>query len=440
MVESLRESDITTEIVWDPKEYKFDNTENEIKKANTPDNEWSPDDPKQSEYQNRDNWEYTDTTYEDVGSSRTADNNWLTVDEYATTSAFNIRNLVSNESDIPDSEKGEIIRIINNLSDFEKIIIVGCTDGSPINTEQAKRYNQNKFEEIRTQYIQAGWTCPQLKDLLSDNNDPQNKVLWYRRAMEWVLSLNLNQNQIKKVKIDAKPWNNLNDPNERGFDINIDYSDMTTEIGIEVWNLIQKIYWDLVDQDFGTSWSEWNYEYVLRTTKFSTDVQNLRTQLYQQLLGNLWNNVNSEDSEKKAFIDREVRKYLGVARFLIPYYDSANWLTHESEKISRKDYYLIKLSKQLNKDEFQQVLEWGPNALNIIWNKTLKDQKDEKWNPITVNDFVKNNNINAVDNSCLNWDANPYHYKNGDTHNRAWRRLSKDDYILLGMYFELQKN
>ena len=433
----------------DVKKVTFPETEEATKEAqnkqNNLNNNWSPDEPPQNwsdgkttqeKYQDIDNWQHINIEYKDIEQRDV-----LIKPEdprKPVPSVINIRNLDSNESIIPESEKSKIIEKINNLSNFEKIIIVWCTDWTPINTEQSKNYNQSQFEKIREKYIQAWWTCPTLHELLSDDVDPQNKILWYRRAMEWALSLNLDQNQMKKIWIDAKLWKNINDPSERGFDINMDYTKISEEIIWEMWEIIQKIYWNYVNQDFVPAWVEGNYKYVLRTTNFSTDVENFRTQLYKKFLWDLWDSVEAADIEKKAFIDNEVKKYLNVAQFLIPYYDSANWLTHKSETIDRKDYYLIKLSKELSKEEFTKVLEWSSDALNIIWNKTLKDQKDEQWNPITVNDFVKNNNINAVDHSC-SWDTHPYHYKNWDSHNRVWRRLSKEDYILLGMYFELKK-
>lgn len=417
--------------------------DNDVKKVTFQETEkslqWWDDDPRKK-YQWMNSWQEV-TTSEVVVREKINDNSISEREVKHYTNVSSIRNIPSNESEIPDSDKHTIIDIINKLSDFEQILIVWCTDWSPISSPQAIDYNQKEFEKIRTKYEEKWWKCPTLQELLSDTFDPQNKILWYRRAMEWVLSLWLNPAQMKKVKIDNKFWSNSNDTQERWFDIKIDRTEIIRRVKIEVSDSIKEIYWKLQNRDFGYNWSEWGYNYILRTTEFATDVNNMRTKLYKKLLWDLWNNMNSEDpsyQEKKAFIDEQVKRYLEIARFLIPYYDEANWLTHKNEEISRRDLYLIKLSNILDEKEFKEVLEWTAEWLNIMWNKKLNDIKDDEWNSISISDFIKNKHVTWVWNSGSGPDWYHYYDDKGGW-NRLGRRISERDYILLWIYFELKK-
>lgn len=365
-----------------------------------------------------------------------------------TQNKFAIRNLDSNESWIPDSEKGEIINIINHLSDSEKIVIVWCTDASPISSNDAINHNQNEFKEIYKQYIWKWWECPSLWELLLRQPDPQNTILWYRRAMQWVLSLWLNEEQMGKVKIDSKLWENKNDSNERWFDVNIDYSE---HIIIEVFDYFKKICGSLDDNSLSyepivNNWVKTWYKYRIHEESLSTDIDGLRTQMYKDILWDPWqwdkfSWLSDEEYEaKKAAIDREISKYLDISRFLVPNYANDKKLTgveRTSHTIEKKEFYLIKLSKKLDVDQFRKVMEWGKEWLDVIWKMKLNDIKDDDWNPISVEDFVQRKNISRVanDGAGETW----YHYFDNSKTSLKERRISKEDYVLLWMYFELKK-
>lgn len=437
-----------------PEKATFPETQQNLDLWNNQRSSWSPDEPPadlQTLYQNKE-WKSTDISMED--SSKTVniektvyERSWKTT----TLKQFEIRNLDSNESVIPVSEKDKIINAINHLSNFEKVVIVWCTDASPINWEVAIQYNQRLFDDIYKKYISKWWDCPTYDDLLKIQPDPQNAILWYRRAMEWVLSLWLNEEQMKKIKIESKLWQNQNDPNERWFDINIDYAPMKKHIVTEVAEYLKKICGELDDNSLSyeaiknNAWEKIWYKYRIHETKFSTDINNLRTQLYKDILWDPWkwdkfDGLTAPEYEsKKALIDKEINKYLEIAKLLVPNYANDKNLTgleKTSHIIERREFYLIKLSKKLNEEQFRKVLEWWSEWLNIIWNMQLNDIKDENWNSMSVEQFIQRNNVSRVDNdgAGTNW----FHYYNNSKLPLKERRISKEDYILLWMYFQMK--
>lgn len=440
-VENLNQQEVSTEIVWDPQQYTFPETEDAL-------NQWDDDPRKQ--YQNKEWTTITTTTEKQKWQPRKEEYEYERKWEF-TQNKFAIRNLDSNESWIPDSEKGKIINIINHLSDSEKIVIVWCTDWSPISSSDAINHNQNEFIEIYKQYIWKWWECPSLSELLLRQPDPQNTILWYRRAMQWVLSLWLNEDQMGKVKIDSKLWENQNDPNERWFDVNIDYSKIRERIVLEVFDYFKKICGSLDDNSLSyepiiNRWTKTWYKYRIYEESLSTDINGLRTQMYKDLLWDPWkwdrfSWLSDEEYEaRKEAIDREISRYLDISRFLIPNYannTNLTWDVRASHTIEKKEFYLIKLSKKLDVDQFRKVMEWWKEWLDVIWKMELNDIKDENWNPISVEDFVREKNISRVanDGAGETW----YHYFDNSKTPLKERRISKEDYVLLWMYFELKK-
>jgi hypothetical protein len=329
---------------------------------------------------------------------------------------------------------------------------VWYTDKTPISKPDSITKNQNEFERIKRDYEINWWKwCPSLWELLLRQPDPQNTILWYRRAMQWVLSLWLNPDQMGKVKIDSKLWENEDNPNERWFDVNIDYSKIRERIILEVFDYFKKICGSLDDNSLSyepivNNWVKTWYKYKIYEESLSTDIDGFRTQMYKDILWDPWkwdrfSWLSDEEYEaRKAAIDREISRYLDISRFLIPNYANNTKLTWDeraSHTIEKKEFYLIKLSKKLDVDQFRKVMEWWKEWLDVIGKMKLNEIKDDDWNPISVEDFVKEKNISRVanDGAGETW----YHYFDNSKTPLKERRISKEDYILLWMYFELRK-
>ena len=100
-VENLNQQEVSTEIVWDPQQYTFPETEDAL-------NQWDDDPRKQ--YQNKEWTTITTTTEKQKWQPRKEEYEYERKWEF-TQNKFAIRNLDSNESWIPDSEKGKIMTL-----------------------------------------------------------------------------------------------------------------------------------------------------------------------------------------------------------------------------------------------------------------------------------------------------------------------------------------
>lgn len=345
---------------------------------------------------------------------------------------LDIKNLESGNSDIPEENRESIINAINNLWEFQKIKIIGCTDASKIDTPAAIEKNKIQFNEVRSRYLAAGGICPTYEELLKSPEDPQNTVLWYARAMQWILSLNLTPDQMKKVEIGNKLWTKENFGKERGFDVEVDYTEEITRI-IQ-WSTYENVYrmfGELNKKNIGRyRAANGQYNYAIDQLGISTSGN------FEKLYQDVFIGSKSFVGENNPALEQKIKQQ--TTDFLNHLIDACGGTygngTRSSESISNKMFYLIKASDPatgfLSQQEFVDVVEKGD--LSILENKSLKD-----WTKLI--DFINQNAVVGVykDSGWL------YFYKTTDKekmNDRNKRKLLWDDFYKMALYFELKNS
>lgn len=362
---------------------------------------------------------------------------WRRKDNFPETYAYTkplltIKDLKSGDSNIPEENKPDIIRAINDLWDFQTLKIIGCTDASQINTPNAIAMNKKQFDDVRAKYITSGGKCPTYDELLKSPEDPQNTILWYSRAMEWILSLNLNSDQIKKVEVGNKLWTREKEWSERWFDVETNYSEeITRTIEWVVYENIYRIFGDLNKKNIG--WynsSDGINRYAIDEIQIATSegFEKLYQDIFMGTKSFVWE--NNEELENK--IKQQTTDFLEhLIHWCGGEYGNGSW---SSNTISDKMYYLIKATDPttwfLSQEEFSELIENG--NLSILENETLASW----W---TVIDFIKNNNIKSVYKPS----GDMYFYTTPDqgSGNRSERKIeNKDDFLKLALYFDLKNS
>lgn len=357
---------------------------------------------------------------------------------------LNIRGMESGDFNIPKDKSGEIIKAIDNLWDFKTMKIIWYTDASKINTPNAIEKNKNQFNEYRQKYMAAGWTCPTYEELLNlpNNPDPQNTVLWYTRAMGWVLSLNLTPAQIKKIEIGNKLWTKEDEWSERWFDIETNYS-KEVERNV-VWVIYKKVY-DIFQNDLniehkfskyvdpkfiayqertGGGWFYYTLgpienQPIKKDELFTTLIQQLKIQQNNKVVGE---KIKVQISDQ---LDQVLQNF-GL-KF-------GEWWSLINEGITHRQYFTIEAvhDKLISEAQFTQLMETGDASVldNIplsTW-KTIKDFVTEKWIRSVVDNWVKKQYRPDKDH--------PIEYKDQGKINV----ISDSDYILLGLYLEIKND
>jgi len=361
-----------------------------------------------------------------------------------TTNLLSIRNMGLWDYQIPTEYSTTIIQAINNLWDFQKLKIIWCTDATPISTPHATQQNQAQFEQVRAKYMAAGGECPDYQQLLNSTEDPQNVILWYTRAMNWVLSLNLNPDQMQKVEVWYKlspsqqekkwykdPTEKLN-PQERWFDIAVDYKEaISREIETLVYQDVYKILWELSNQHLTPSHNSVNRDikfYQISELKFSTHdaFQQIYQRVYRWVKQIVWDNPELENKARE-----QTQSYLQNLIYACGWVFQS-WV-RSPKTISDKLAYMLYSIKQwnLSQQDFRQLTEYWD--ISILENKQLKNWQN-------LSEFLQNSGAIWVDKVSLP----SRRYLVPDNHpDRMYpkrRDLEVSDYNLLWLYFELKKS
>lgn len=347
------------------------------------------------------------------------------VNQYTKT-MLDIKNLKSGDSNIPEENRVAIINAINKLWEFQKLKIVGCTDASKINTLDVIERNKKQFDEIRNRYLAKGWTCPIYDELIKSTEDWQNTILWYARAMQWILSLNLTPDQIRKVEIGNKLWTKENYGQERWFDVETNYTEeiVHTIHGL-VYENIYGIFGDLSKNNIGRyRWSDDTYSYGILKMDISTSGN------FQKLYQDVFIGTKSFVWENNPIMENKIKQQ--TTNFLNHLIDGYG--TKSFNNISNKMYYLIRASDSekwfLTKEEFVDVVKNG--NLSVLENKKL-----DGWS--TLKDFVNQNNIVSVYKPS--WGMYFYNTTNKELANTpSKRKLSWNDFYKIALYFEMKNS
>jgi len=350
-----------------------------------------------------------------------------------------IRWMEWNETNIPDQHKQDVINSINSLQDFEKMRIVWCTDANPIQTEEWISKNKSEFERISKEFVSKWWSALSYQDLLKSPNDPQNTILWYRRAMEWTLSLNLTPDQMEKIIVTNKLWviqNKEEGKQERWFDIEADYSDKIEHVVEgETSDFLYEIFWKLSKESLGRTNvrnEKWDLTYLYHMSsidlKTHIDPDN-PTELYTRVMWHI-PNVLANDIATQEKIHNQIKWFLKV---LINncWWEFNNWVW-SAKNITRRQYYTIVSArdKLLSASEFKSLME---NDLSVLENKNL-----EMWK--SIKQFIEENKDNPV-TWVWSWDKiNTYYLKDWNKRSPKDRAISSNDYILLWLYFQVKNN
>ena len=341
-----------------------------------------------------------------------------------------------NESKIPEENREQIVNAINSLEEFQKVRIKWSTDANPITTEEWIQKNKQDFEETLKRFVAAWWESISYDKLLQSKDDPQNTILWYRRAMEWVLSLNLTPDQMKKITISNALWT-IRDQEEwkkeRGFDIDVDYS----------WQIKNTLEWTTTDFFYDILWEldmEWfwrynkyqkGYWYEMHDINLSTHLDpDNPTDLYKRVMSHI-PPVLVGDASTEEKIKTQVNSYLR-SLINICWWEYNNWLW-SAKAISNKQFYTIAAThdKLITKDEFKSIIE--KKDISVLENKKLESGK-------TIKELLEENKDDPI-----TWVGNEtswiYRYYTKDAKKYPTeRKISKNDYILLGLYFQTKNS
>ncbi|MCX6824418.1 MAG: hypothetical protein NT085_04825 [candidate division SR1 bacterium] len=343
---------------------------------------------------------------------------------------LNIRDLKSGDSKISEENAPTIINAINNLGEFQTLKIVGCTDADKIETPNAIEKNTTQFETIKSQYIAAGGICPTYAELLKSPNDPQNTILGFTRAMEGILSLKLTPEQMKKVEIGNKLGTTTNNGKERGFDIETNYTKMINGITYEkTHQAIYKIFGELSQKNIGRYRDNTGtYTYAIDNLELSTSGE--FTKIYEDIFSGV-KQIVGDRPELENKVKEQTAIYLNhLINVCGGKYNNGTW---GSNAISDKMYFMIKAVDQntgfLSQEEFTTLTEKGD--LSILEGKKISTGQ-------SVKDYITDKKIVSI--YKVGNDALFYTTTDPNQENRSERKISKNDYNLLGLYFQMKNS
>lgn len=355
---------------------------------------------------------------------------------------LDIKNLESGKSEIPVENRAAIINAINNLKqlatwEFEKLKIIWCTDASKIDTPNAIITNKKQFDDVRARYIAAGWSCPSYDELLQSPEDPQNTILWYSRAMEGILSLNLTKEQMKKIEIGNKLWTKENNGLERWFEIEKTYTEVMSRIIID--ELYTEVYNMIGELDFERVWYYYNnttnsYYYAMSQLDMKTHDQWKKEALFNRVMQwAAWRNIIGENIDPKLEekMKWQIKEYLThLIHVAWGNYDNGVW---SAKTLTYKEYYTLAAvhDKLITEDEFKKITEEGD--LSVLEDKQLESG-------ITIKDFITEKSVVWVVNQT-GW-RRRYNVPQGHDLDKdpGARKISKNDYILMWLYFQMKSN
>ncbi len=294
-----------------------------------------------------------------------------------------IRGLDSWDNTIPSNLVGKIKVAIQNLWQYQTMRIIGTTDWDRIESEFAKKRNKDQYVSIYKRYIDSWWKAPTYENLLNSDQDPQNTILWYARAMSGVLSLWLTREEIKKVEIWNKLGSSPDNANERWFDIAINHQ---KDIDIPVvsgtfavlYDFLGKINKQHIGRSLKSFWD--NQEAFNLIAETSLDANN--SAIYQKVMPGIANamfNSNNLTPEIEKKVKNRIDNYLSIMVQMVWWeYNNGSRKVLRSG-VSNEQMFLIKWAKWLAKDEF----------IDLMSNKNLdviSDKKLSNW--YTIEDYI----------------------------------------------------
>ena len=270
--------------------------------------------------------------------------------------------------------------------------------------------------------------------------------------MEWVLSLNLSPDQMKKVTIGNRLWTKEDFWQERGFDIKTNYTKQIDDL--IRWATYEELYKMMGELTLENIWygynnSKFKDEYTISTNYMSTmrdKLTGVETQLLTTVLPK-GTEIVGKNPEDEAKMKKQISDYLNhlITTSMGGHYDKWVW---DNKEFTHKEYYTMAAvhDKLITKDEFTRLME--DKDISILENKSL-EYKDASGKPYALKDLIREKWVTRVYNK---WTTNPYTKE-------SWRKvyeveekqgtprlsenqktISQKDYVLIGLYLEMKKD
>jgi len=232
--------------------------------------------------------------------------------------------------------------------------------------------------------------CPTYEELLNSPQDPQNTILWYTRAMEGVLSLNIDPKQIKKVEIWNRLWTNKDDSSQRGFDVDTNYTkEIIDIIEWEIYAEVFNIFGELNKEHIGRYTTDVTREKFYGIDKLQFSTGDKFKKLYQDVF--MWvKKFEWDQPELENKIKKQTEDYLNHLIHVCGWeHENGVW---SSEKISNKMFYMIKAVDKTNGflslEEFNKLTKEWDNS--VLWTKKLSTGE-------SVEEFIQKNGVTGAD-------------------------------------------